>query len=71
MMNEKIYITNEFKAELENLKCGFNDNYITVYKTEGDKVFFSAGRGRFHLTKGEVLDIKVKQVSGSRCSIPD
>ena len=47
-MNEQIYIKSSFKNELENLKIGIID-YITVYRVEGDKVFFSANRGKFHM----------------------
>jgi hypothetical protein len=58
-MNDKVYITSEFKEILENLKIGTVD-YITVYRIENDKVFFKANRGRFHLTLSEFEEVKLK-----------
>lgn len=55
--NSKVYISSEFKANLENLGVGTVD-YITVYRIEHDKVFFKANRGRFHLTTLEFEEIK-------------
>jgi hypothetical protein len=52
-MEERIYITEEFKQELANLGCEAVD-YITTYRTEGNKVFFTAGRCKFHITKAEL-----------------
>ena len=57
-MNEQIYIKSTFKEELENLKIGIVD-YITVYRVEGDKVFFSANRGKFHMTKAELEEVRL------------
>ena len=57
-MNEQIYIKSSFKEELENLKIGIVD-YITVYRVEGDKVFFSANRGKFHMTQAELEEVRL------------
>jgi hypothetical protein len=57
-MNEQIYIKSAFKEELENLKIGIVD-YITVYRVEGDKVFFSANRGKFHMTRAELEEVRL------------
>jgi hypothetical protein len=57
-MNEQIYIKSSFKDELQNLKIGTVD-YITVYRVEGDKVFFSANRGKFHMTKEELEEVRL------------
>lgn len=59
-MNEKVYITNEFKAELTNLNCGFGEDYITITRREGDKVFFQYGKCRLHVTKAELEEAKLK-----------
>lgn len=58
-MNEQIYIKSSFKNELENLKIGIVD-YITVYRVEGDKVFFSANHGKFHMTREELEDVRLQ-----------
>lgn len=52
-MEERIYITEEFKQELANLGCEAVD-YITTYRVEGNKVFFTANKCKFHLTKAEL-----------------
>ena len=57
-MNEQIYIKSALKEELANLNIGPVD-YITVYRVEGDKVFFSANRGRFHMTKAELEEARL------------
>ncbi len=59
-MNEKIYINEEFKAELNNLGCGCNEDYITVYKQDGNKVFFKYGKCKLHVTKAELEDAELK-----------
>lgn len=59
-MNEKVYITSEFKDVLHNLKVGIVD-YVTVYRVEDDKVYFSANRGKFHLTCAEFEEIKLRK----------
>jgi hypothetical protein len=53
-MNEKVYIKKEFKAELANLNCGLGEDYITITRKEGDKVFFQYGRCKLHITKLEL-----------------
>lgn len=52
-MEERVYITEKFKQELANLGCSTVD-YITIYKKEGNKVFFNANKCKFHLTKQEL-----------------
>ena len=54
-MEERVYITEEFKQELTNLGCS-PVNYITIYRTEGSKVFFSADKCKFHVTKQELKE---------------
>jgi len=54
-MNERVYINSELSENFRNLGCGIVD-YVDVYRVEGDKVFFTAGSGKFHLTKGELKD---------------
>ena len=58
-MNEKVYINNEFKAELTNLNCGFGEDYITITRREGDKVFFQYGKCKLHVTKAELEEAKL------------
>ena len=55
---DKIYINSDFKSLLWNMSCGAVD-YITVYRIEGSKVFFSAGSGRFHATPEEIETYKI------------
>jgi hypothetical protein len=55
-MNDKVYITASFKAELEALNSGPLD-YITVYKIENGKVFFKANRHKLHLEVSEFKQV--------------
>lgn len=57
-MNERIYINEEFKSELTNLNCGCKEDYITVYKQDGNKVFFKYGKCKLHVTKDELQQSK-------------
>ncbi len=59
-MNEKVYINAEFKAELANLNCGFGEDYITITRKEGDKVFFQYGKCKLHVTKAELEEARLK-----------
>lgn len=59
-MSEQIYINAEFKAELSNLNCGAGEDYITVTRKEGDKIFFQYGKCKFHITKAELEEVKLK-----------
>jgi hypothetical protein len=54
-MEERVYITEEFKQELANLGCSTVD-YITIYRTEGNKVFFTANKCKFHVSKQELKE---------------
>lgn len=58
-MKEKVYINSEFKQTLENLNCGYGEDYITIYKYEGDKVFFKYGKCKLHVTKSELESYKL------------
>jgi len=51
-----IYITTEFSEELDNLGCGQND-YITVTRVEGNRVYFSAGSCKFNIQASEVENV--------------
>jgi len=52
-MEERVYITETFKQELSNLGCQAVD-YIDIYRKEGGKVFFQAGKCKFHFSKEEL-----------------
>jgi len=58
-MADKVYINSVFKQELSNLNCGFGEDFITVYRTEGDKVFFTYGSCKLHVTKKELEEAKL------------
>jgi hypothetical protein len=55
-MNDKVYITPSFKAQLEALNSGPID-YIIVYKIENGKVYFKANRHRLHLESSEFEEV--------------
>lgn len=57
-LNEKIYVKSEFKELLRSMNVGIVD-YIVVYRTEGDKVFFKANRARLHLTRDEFEEVRL------------
>ena len=57
-MKEKIYIKREFKDSLQSIGCGLIDDYITVTRTEGNKVFFEAGSCKLHLLKDELEGVR-------------
>lgn len=57
-MKERIYIKSELSETFRNLGCGLVD-YIDVYRTHGDKVYFTAGTGKFHMTRGELREHRV------------
>lgn len=57
-INEKVYVKSEFKDLLRSMNVGIVD-YIVVYKTEGDKVFFKANNARLHLTKDEFEEVRL------------
>lgn len=59
-MSEKVYITAEFKAELTSLNCGFGEDYITITRREGDKVFFQYGKCKLHVTRAELEEARLK-----------
>ena len=55
---DKIYIKSDFKTMLWNMSCGLVD-YITIYRIEGSKIFFSAGSGRFSATAEEIETYRI------------
>lgn len=57
-INEKVYVNSEFKDLLRSMNIGIVD-YIVVYKTEGDKVFFKANSARLHLTRDEFEEVRL------------
>ena len=59
-MSNKVYITEKFKSELNNLNCGLGEDYIDITRTEGDKVFFKYGRCKLHITKAELEEAELK-----------
>jgi hypothetical protein len=56
MEDEILYITEEFSDELANLGCGRND-FITITRREGVKVFFTAGPCKFNIQASEVQNV--------------
>ena len=59
-MSNKVYITEKFKAELNNLNCGLSEDCITITRAEGDKVFFKYGKCKLHITKAELQAVELK-----------
>lgn len=57
-LNEKVYIKSKFKDLLRSMNVGIVD-YIVVYRTEGDKVFFKANSAKLHLSKEEFEEVKL------------
>ena len=58
-MEERVYITEAFKQELYNLAGDVE--YITIYRTENDKVFFTANRCKLHLTRAELAEARLTE----------
>jgi hypothetical protein len=59
-MNEKVYINEEFKTELAGLNCGVGEDYITILRKEGNRVFFQYGKCKLHVTKAEFEEARLK-----------
>lgn len=57
-MNERIYIKSELSETFRNLGCGIVD-YIDVYRANADKVYFTAGTGKFHMTRSELNEYRL------------
>lgn len=57
-MTERVYINSELSDNFAKLGCGIVD-YVDVYRIEGDKLFFTAGTGKFHLTKAELKEARL------------
>ena len=62
-MANKVYITEKFKNELNQLNCGLGEDYIIITRTEGDKVFFQYGKCKLHITKAELEEAELKSDS--------
>lgn len=60
-MSEQIYITSEFREQLQELKCGCLDDTIAITRKEGDKVFFQYGKCKLHVTKSELENIQLNK----------
>lgn len=58
-MTDKVYINNIFKQELSNLKCGTTDDFIIVTRIEGNKVFFTYGDCKLHVTAAELEEARI------------
>jgi hypothetical protein len=59
-MNEKVYINEEFKAELAGLNCGAGEDYIIITRKEGSKIYFQYGKCKLHVTKAELEEARLK-----------
>jgi hypothetical protein len=57
-MNETVYINSELQENFRELGLGNIDN-IKIYRVEGDKCFFRAGRGKLWMTKAEIKSAQV------------
>jgi hypothetical protein len=56
---EKVYINESFRDNLLKLNNGRGEDYISIYRIDGNKVFFRYGdRCRFHITKDELQEYK-------------
>ena len=52
-MEEKVYITEEFKRELSSLGC-YGDDYIVIYKRRDGIVYFKNGKCKLTITEKEL-----------------
>lgn len=57
-MTEIIYINEKAKSIFQKLGCGVIDT-ISIYRKDGNKLFFRAGNGRFHIEEHELDDYKL------------
>jgi hypothetical protein len=57
-MNETIYIKDELQDTFRRIGVGLVKS-INIYRVEGDRCFFTAGRGKFHMTKSEIREAQV------------
>jgi len=56
---EKVLINDSFRDELKHLNNGRGEDYINVYKVEGNRVYFRYGDScKFHITKAELQQYK-------------
>lgn len=63
MTTNKIYIKDDLKQQLCNLNCGFNQDYIEVYRREGSKVFFKYGKCKLHITDEELENYRIEDTT--------
>lgn len=59
-MEDTIKVKKSFSKTLVELGCGTECEEITVYKKEGDKIFFKVGSCKLHLLKDEFEKIQDK-----------
>ena len=52
-MKEPFFINEDLTETFRNLGCG-NVKVVYIYRTHGDKIFFRAGTGKFHMTRDEL-----------------
>ena len=57
-MNERVYIKEALKETFRVLGCGLVD-YVEVYRVQGDKYYFTAGSGKFHMTRSELQEYRL------------
>lgn len=57
---ETVYITQELRDVLSQITNGYSQDYIVIYKTEGDKVFFKYGRSRLHISSKELEEYTLR-----------
>jgi len=52
---KRISINDNYKQLFWKLGCGLVE-YIEIYNEDGDKLYFKAGTGRFHMLREELAD---------------
>jgi hypothetical protein len=53
-MEYKVYINDTFKSEVSGQICNTADDYITIYRSEGEYIFFKYGKCKYKVTKKEL-----------------
>jgi hypothetical protein len=57
-MDTKVYIKSELLDQLQQLDCYCTESYINVTRIEDNKVYFTYGRCKLHVTKEEFENYK-------------
>jgi len=52
---KRISINENYKQLFWKLGCGLVE-YIEIYNEDGDKLYFRAGNGRFHMLRSELAE---------------